>query len=156
MHYFFKIIIIKKKSDQVLLGLVSQAQRITQLSNSLRVGLQGQTQSRGPIFFLSLMGGRHVHQEKKRKRRLHQQMTRYLFIPKQWQKKNRVFCFLLKNSFSTYFWLKAPRKHSRDHIKSIHGYGKKIKNHPKIEPFDIKKIILVAGFLTNGYFPSPS
>jgi len=103
------------------------------------------------------MGGRHVHQEKKKDASPASVDNALSVHPKTMaKKKNRVFCFLLKNSFSTYFWLKAPRKHSRDHIKSIHGYGKKIKNHPKIEPFDIKKIILVAGFLTNGYFPSPS
>ena len=104
------------------------------------------------------MGGRHVHQEKKKDASPASVDDASYVHPKTMakKKKNRVFCFLLKNSFSTYFWLKAPRKHPRDHIKSIYGYGKKIKNHPKIEPFDIKKIILVAGFLTNGYFPSPS
>jgi hypothetical protein len=158
MHYFFKIIIIKKK----IRPSVARPGKPGLAYNPIKQQPACGPARLDPItraYILFKFNGWTTRASRKKKGRITCISRRRVICSSQnngKKKKNRVFCFLLKNSFSTYFWLKAPRKHPRDHIKSIYGYGKKIKNHPKIEPFDIKKIILVAGFLTNGYFPSPS
>ena len=61
---------------------------------------------------------------------LYQQTTRCLFILESSYyggQKNRVLCFLFKNSFLTHFPLKTLKKHPRDLVKFIHSHEKRKK-----------------------------